>query len=212
MKRSGAHAVTEWFAVISITLFAVISPGPDFAMVTRNSLLISRRAGLLTALGISLGVFVHVAYTLLGVGILIKQSPALFQIMKLLGALYLIWLGTRMVLSRKQPANKGSAPLMTDTSALRMGFLTNALNPKTTIFILSLFLQVVGPSTPLATQLAYGVFISSAHAFWFAIVATFFSTDVVQERIRKTAHWIDRAFGTTLVAFGVALAAASLGR
>lgn len=66
--------MTELLAVITITLVAVISPGPDFAMVTRNSLMRSRRAGVLTAWGIGLGVLVHVAYTLVGVGLLIQQS------------------------------------------------------------------------------------------------------------------------------------------
>jgi hypothetical protein len=99
--------MTEWFAVISITIFAVISPGPDFAMVSRNSLLLSRRAGLLTALGIGGGVLVHVAYTLLGIGILIRQSPALFDILKLVGAAYLVWLGGKMLMTRKDREGQG---------------------------------------------------------------------------------------------------------
>jgi threonine/homoserine/homoserine lactone efflux protein len=89
--------MTELLAVVTITILAVISPGPDFAMVTRNSLLLSRRAGLLTALGIGGGVLVHVAYTILGVGILIQQSIWLFNALKLVGAAYLIWLGVRML-------------------------------------------------------------------------------------------------------------------
>ena len=93
--------MVEWLAVITITIFAVISPGPDFAMVSRNSLALSRRAGILTAFGIGLGVLVHVSYTLLGIGILIRETPAMFDILKLGGAAYLIWLGARM-LSRLQ--------------------------------------------------------------------------------------------------------------
>ncbi len=66
--------MTEWIAVITITLLAVISPGPDFAMVCRNSVLISRRAGVVTALGIGGGVLLHVAYTLGGIGLLLHQG------------------------------------------------------------------------------------------------------------------------------------------
>ena len=95
--------MTELLAVITITLLAVISPGPDFAMVTRNSLLLSRRAGVLTAVGIGLGVLVHVAYTLLGLGLLIQQSLWLFNAIKLLGAAYLVYLGLKML--RSQPAS-----------------------------------------------------------------------------------------------------------
>lgn len=77
--------MTELLAVVAITFFAVISPGPDFAMVSRNSLLLSRRSGVLTALGIGAGVCVHVTYTLLGVGLLIQQSLWLFNLIKLAG-------------------------------------------------------------------------------------------------------------------------------
>lgn len=205
--------MTEWLAVITITTLAVVSPGPDFAMVTRNSLIMNRRAGVLAALGIALGVLVHVSYTLLGVGLVIKQSPALFHVLKLAGALYLIWLGAKMVLARKTdgtPLAAGAA--VDDLKALRIGFLTNVLNPKTTVFIVSLFLQVVGPDTRLPTQIAYGLFISLSHAAWFALVALFFSSPAIQARLQALRHWLDRAFGTVLIGFGLALATAGLGR
>ena len=92
--------MTALIAVITITLLAIISPGPDFAMVTRNCLLQSRRAGVFTALGIGLGVLVHVAYTLVGVGLLIEQSPWLFNTLRLAGACYLIYLGVKMLRAR----------------------------------------------------------------------------------------------------------------
>jgi len=121
----------ELLAVLTIALLATISPGPDFAMVSRNSLLLSRRAGVITALGIGLAVLVHVSYTLLGVGVLIRQSIWLFNAIKLAGAVYLIYLGIRML--RAKPA--GDLPAaqvapLSDLGALRVGFLTNLLNPK----------------------------------------------------------------------------------
>lgn len=203
--------MTEWIAVITITLLAVISPGADFAMVTRNSLLLSRRAGMLTALGIGLGVLVHVGYTLLGVGLLMRQSPWLFDVVKMLGAAYLVYLGVSMLRSRPSgaPAQQAQA-VLSDLAALRVGFLTNALNPKTTVFVVSLFLQIVQPDTPLATQLAYGGFISLAHVLWFCIVALCFSAQRVRQRLLAVRHWIDRAFGCMLVGFGLLLAGAKV--
>jgi RhtB (resistance to homoserine/threonine) family protein len=207
--------MTELFAVVTITILAVISPGPDFAMVSRNSLLLSRRAGVLTAIGIGGGVLVHVGYTMLGVGLLIQQSLWLFTMLKLLGAGYLIWLGVRML--RARPASEDrvvdAAPVALSTiRALRIGFLTNALNPKTTVFIVSLFMQVVQPSTPLAVQIGYGAFIAAAHIVWFALVALFLSSGAVRHRILRVRHWIDRAFGALLVVFGLKLASASMSR
>ena len=200
--------MTEWIAVITISLLAVISPGPDFAMVSRNSLMLSRRAGVLTALGIAAGVLVHVAYTLVGVGLLIQQSLWLFNAIKLAGAAYLIWLGIKMLRTQpSQSSDQQSAPAaMSDAAALRTGFLTNVLNPKTTVFIVSLFMQVVQPSTPMAMQLGYGLFIAAAHGVWFALVALCFSAGAVRARLLAVRHWIDRVFGGLLLAFGVLLA------
>lgn len=205
--------MTELLAVITITILAAISPGPDFAMVTRNSLLLSRRAGILTALGIGAGVCVHVAYTLLGVGLVIQQSILLFGVLKLVGAAYLIWLGMRM-LCTKPAGVVASAKIaaLSDLGALRMGFLTNALNPKTTVFVVSLFMQVVEPTTALSVQIGYGVFIAVAHVIWFALVAVFFSSGTMQLRLLDLRHWIDRAFGALLVGFGALLATTSLAR
>ncbi|HDZ8925463.1 TPA: LysE family transporter [Aeromonas dhakensis] len=199
--------MTELLAVVAITFFAVISPGPDFAMVSRNSLLLSRRSGVLTALGIGAGVCVHVTYTLLGVGLLIQQSLWLFNLIKLAGAAYLIFLGIKML--RAKPATAevlADQPALSSLGALRTGFLTNVLNPKTTIFIVSLFMQVVQPQTPLAVQLGYGAFIVLAHAVWFSAVAIFFSTDSVRGRLLAVRHLIDRVFGALLVGFGMLLA------
>lgn len=205
--------MTELLAVITITILAVISPGPDFAMVSRNSLLLSRRAGLLTALGIGGGVLVHVAYTILGVGLLIQNSIALFHALKLVGAAYLVWLGARM-LAAKPGGNptESAATTLSDAQALRVGFLTNALNPKTTVFIVSLFIQVVEPTTALPVQIGYGAFIAAAHILWFALVALFFSAGAVRQRILAVRHWIDRSFGALLVGFGVMLGVSGLSK
>ena len=201
--------MTELIVVVTITLLAVISPGPDFAMVTRNSLMLSRRAGVLTACGIGLGVIVHVSYTLLGVGLLIRQSLWLFNAVKLIGAIYLIYLGARMLMTKAGDAQADAAVApLSDLAALRTGFLTNALNPKTTVFIVSLFMQAVRPDTPLIVQIGYGAFIVGAHAGWFSLVAICFSATRVRDRLLSLRHWIDRTFGCLLVGFGVALAIA----
>ena len=199
--------MTELLAVVAITFFAVISPGPDFAMVSRNSLLLSRRTGVLTALGIAAGVCIHVSYTLLGVGLLIQQSLWLFNLIKLAGAAYLIFLGIKMLRAQPETGEElASQPALSSLGALRTGFLTNVLNPKTTIFIVSLFMQVVQPQTPLAVQLGYGAFIVLAHALWFSAVALFFSSASVRARLLSVRHWIDRVFGGLLVGFGMLLA------
>jgi RhtB (resistance to homoserine/threonine) family protein len=202
--------MSELIVVVTITLLAVISPGPDFAMVTRNSLMLTRRAGVLTALGIGLGVTVHVSYTLLGIGLLISRSLWLFHSIKLVGAVYLVYLGIKML--RAQPAQQqaqATAASLSDWDALRTGFLTNVLNPKTTIFIVSLFMQAVRPDTPLPIQIGYSAFIALAHMAWFSLVALCFSADTVRARLLAARRRIDQTFGCLLVGFGALLAISS---
>jgi len=205
--------MTELLAVVTITLLAVISPGPDFAMVSRNSLLLSRRAGVLTACGIGAGVVIHVSYTLVGVGVLIQQSLWLFTLLKAIGAAYLIYLGVGML---RHAGAAAAAPSHADTAAtsdfaaLKIGFLTNVLNPKTTIFIVSLFMQVVNPQTPLSVQIGYGLFIAVAHILWFTAVALLFSAPGVNARLLRLRKGIDRAFGGLLIVFGALLAVAGI--
>ena len=170
--------------------------------------MLSRRAGVLTALGIGLGVWVHLGYTLLGVGVLMQQSAWLFGAAKLAGAAYLIYLGWKMLRSPPGDLAATAARPVSGLGALRTGFLTNALNPKTTVFIVSLFMQVVDPQTPLGVQLAYGAFISLAHAVWFSLVALGLSAQAVRQRLLDWRRTIDRAFGGALMGLGVWLAAA----
>ena len=201
--------MSEWIAVITITLLACISPGPDFAMVSRNGLLLSRRAGVLTAVGIGLGVLVHVCYTLLGLGLVLQQTPGLFNVLKLAGAAYLVYLGIKMLRSKLAVEQSDAPPpAMSDVQALRTGFLTNALNPKTSIFIVSLFMGVVRPDSALTVQVAYGLFIAGAHVLWFSLIALCFSAGAVRERLLAARQWIDRLFGALLVGFGIFLAIA----
>lgn len=122
--------MTEFLAVMTITILAVISPGADFAIVTKNSYLYGRTIGLLTSLGIALGVLVHVAYTLLAVTALLKFAPSFLVVVKYIGAFYLIYLGYKTFTQRPLNAADTSTRI-TAKSALRYGFFTNALNPKT---------------------------------------------------------------------------------
>lgn len=203
----------EALAVVTVTILAVISPGADFALVTRNSMLRSRRAGVLTAAGISLGVLVHVSYAMAGVGLLAAHAVTLLSSLRMAGAAYLIYLGVQMLraVPGERAGTAGDAPAISDFAALRSGFLTNALNPKTTLFIVSLFTQVIQPSTPILTQLAYGTFMSLAHLVWFVLVACAFSSEAAQRVAGNYRHRVEHCIGAVLVALGLSLAAASFG-
>ena len=203
--------MNEIIAVALFTVLAVISPGADFAMVTRSSYAFGRRAGLAAALGIALGVQVHVLYTVLGIAVIISQSPALFLAMKVLGAGYLIYLGYKSLTNTSRISLDGTSPRQLGVLvALRSGFLTNALNPKTMLFVVSAYTQVVQPGSSLAINFGYGAFMSFAHWLWFSLVAVFFSSAVLRRAMLERQRLVDRVIGVALIGLGVAVVFANV--
>ena len=201
---------TEFLTVALVHLLAVASPGPDFAVVIRESVSHGRRAGIFTALGVGCGIFLHVAYSLLGIGLIVSQSLVLFAILKWLAAAYLLYIGIRAL--RAQPADPAVLEALAEGSArsgrgaFATGFLTNALNPKATLFFLSLFTVVIDPHTPRLIQAGYGVYLAGATGVFFCLVAMLFSQRRVRAGFARLGHWFDRVMGVVLVALGVRLA------
>ena len=204
--------MNELIAVALFTVLAVISPGADFAMVTRSSYAQGRKAGLAAAIGIALGVQVHVLYTVLGIAVIISQSPVLFMAMKVVGAGYLIYLGYKSLTNTSRICLDGLAQdgQVSTLQALRTGFLTNALNPKTMLFVVSAYTQVVQLGSPLALDFVYGAFMSFAHWLWFSLVAVFFSSAVLRKAMIERQVMVDRVIGVALIGLGVAVVAAGV--
>ncbi|MDD2060735.1 LysE family translocator [Pseudomonas sp. GD03860] len=204
--------MNELIAVALFTILAVISPGADFAMVTRSSYAFGRRAGLSAALGIALGVQVHVLYTVFGIAVIISQTPALFMAMKVVGAGYLVYLGYKSLTNTtKISLDDGDASSRLGVlAAFRSGFLTNAMNPKTMLFVVSAYTQVVQPGSSLLSSLGYGLFMSAAHWVWFSLVAVFFSSHGLRRIMLERQILVDRLIGVALIGLGVAVVMASV--
>ncbi|TNE75121.1 MAG: lysine transporter LysE [Gammaproteobacteria bacterium] len=191
----------EFLTVALVHLLAVASPGPDFAVMLRQALSQTRGKALLTALGVGLGILVHVGYSLLGIGFIIQQSIWLFSVLKIIGALYLTWIAIQCLRSRASDIDVKTTPgdLQSSWAALRLGFLTNALNPKATLFFVSLFSVVISPGTPVMVQAGYGLYMAAATALWFAMVAVFFTLPGVRRAFNRFGHWLDRVMGGVLI-------------
>ena len=195
------------FAVLTVVhLLAAASPGPDFAYVTRQSLVHGRRAGLLASLGIALGLSIHIVYSAAGLAAVIAHSAQWMTAIKLLGAGYLFYLGYRGLRSGKNAVGVAVAVPPLPASSWRQvggGFLCNAFNPKAPIYFLALFTVVLSPGLPLPVLLAYGAWIMLLQWLWFSLVATVFAHRAIRARLFAMRHWIDRAFGAAMVALGV---------
>ncbi|WP_265523917.1 LysE family translocator, partial [Providencia heimbachae] len=195
--------MNELIAVATITILAVISPGPDFAMVTRNSYTHGIKTGLFCALGIAIGVQVHVFYTIFGVTLIIMNSPTLFLAVKLLGVTYLIYIGFKSLTNKiKIDTEESVMPQPSVFSAFKNGFLTNALNPKTMFFVVSVYTQVIHAGNSLLLNFSYGLFISFAHWVWFSLIALFFAAPLIRIKILKYQLIMDKIIGSLLILLG----------
>ena len=199
-----------WHGFITLTiihLLAAASPGPDFALVSRQALLQGRRAGLWVSLGIALGLGIHIAYSAAGLATLIAHSTMWMSAIKLIGGSYLLYLGYQGIRAKAQSGVLTNEPaVIMDVAAHRLvgkGFLCNALNPKAPIYFLSLFTIVLSPNLPASTLIVYGVWIMLLQLFWFSLITLFFSQPTIRRRFLAISHWIDRVFGVAMVGLGL---------
>lgn len=203
--------MSAFFTIAVIHFLALISPGPDFIFISRQSIAVSRKAALLGAAGIGLSNLVHVGYCILGIGLVISKSILLFNLIKYAGAMYLIYIGWKSLSAAKERPANISLPARAAGGAfseVMAGFLCNILNPKCTLFFLALFTQVISPSTPLAVLWLYGLYIALASFLWFACVASVFSLRPVRACYERIQHRIEQTMGAMLVALGVRIALA----
>lgn len=202
----------ELLTVAAIHLLAVMSPGPDFALISRNSLIHSRRTGIFTSIGLGLGILVHVTYSLIGIGLIIAKSIIIFTTIKLVGAAYLIFIGYKSLRTKKKIETENTIETssnkkeITPGQAIRTGFLTNVLNPKATLFFLSLFTQVIHPTTPHSIQTLYGIEMSLMTCLWFSTVAIVLSHEKIKQKFAAVQHYVERGFGILLIALGIKVA------
>lgn len=191
--------------LLPITLLAVISPGPDFIVVMKNALR-SRASGYAATLGIALAIFIHVGYCIAGVGFVISQSIILFSVIKVIGALYLLYLAWQLV--RSKPS-KEQVEIQKDSvtsnlfASFKEGFLANALNPKATLFFLAVYSQVVAPDTAILTQIGYGAFMSMIAASWFCFLSWSVNIPKVRKNISRFEHRVNQALGVVLGMVGI---------
>ena len=195
--------------VAIIHLLAVISPGPDFMMSVRNSLTYSRKTGIWTAVGFGGGIAVHIFYSLAGVALIISKYIILFSGIKFIGAGYLIYIGLKSFFSKSSKIKSGEYEKKKDISSLaavRMGFLTNVLNPKATLFFLSLFTLVISPETPLPVMIIMGIIMIINTVFWFSLVAVFLSHKKIRSVFERFQNIFNKTLGGMLIALGVKVA------
>lgn len=187
-----------------------LTPGPDVLYIVSNSLRGGARAGMVAALGVFAGCFVHVAIATVGLGALLAASAMAFTIVKIIGAAYLLWMGVRLLRATTPGWTPEAAPAEPDLRRVfRRGFLTNVLNPKVALFFLAFLPQFIAPDASHKTLafLALGVLFSVNAlpvTLGYAWLAAWAADRV--SLVRRAMHWLDRAAGVLFIGFGLKLA------
>lgn len=205
----------HWLEYLGLMLafgVSAVIPGADFAMVLRQSIAHGRRAAIFTSAGTATAILVHGAYTLLGVGIIVSQSILLFDLLKYLGAAYLLYLAVSALRSGppQPPKDLGehSPRAATPWGAFALGFLTNLLNPKAVLFFLALFTTLVSATTSGPIKVFYVGSMSVELFVWFVLVSVFFTMPRIRNGFFKLGRWFNRITGLTFILLAIRVAVA----
>ena len=191
-----------WFLVVTI-------PGPNFVAVTQYSISESRAEGFFIALGVSTGAGIWATASLLGLGVVFVHLPWLYEIIRLVGGLYLMFIGLRIIRSAFSftlSSFKVKRLSVSKYAAFRRGLLTSFSNPKTAAFFGSLFVAVIPPETPVWVFVVTIVLIVCVSVIWYSLVAFFFSIEKVQSVYYRSKKFLDCLTGAMLLFIGARLA------
>jgi threonine/homoserine/homoserine lactone efflux protein len=203
---------------IAAGLLLNLTPGPDVLYIVSHALRHGAKAGVVGAVGVMAGCFVHVSAAAIGVSALLAASATAFTVLKWAGAAYLLWVGVQLLLRQGSPSGSPltyeKSPTQMNTPSyveiLRGGFLTNVLNPKVAIFFLAFVPQFIAPGAPhkaldfLALGTLFNINSLAVNAGWALAAAWLAGRGAVQRALR----WLDRVAGAMFIGFGLRLALA----
>lgn len=207
-----AHVGVHLLVFIGVAAIVIVIPGPDTAVVTKNVLVHGRRAALATSLGVSTGLLVWTIAAAVGVASVVRASEVAFTVLKVIGAVYLVWLGIQALRaagheSAASLAQAGRKPSMGALGGFRQGLFSDLANPKIGIFFTSLLPQFVDPGHPvLVPFLALGAVFVLMTVVWlsaYCLVAARAAETLTRPRVRAA---LDRFTGVVLIAIGLRLA------
>lgn len=193
-----------WLSLALICVMGALSPGPSLAVVVKNTLFGGSKQGYATAISHGAGVALYAALTALGIGVVIVQSPMLFSFIQYAGAAFLVYLGIKALMSKKQNLDfkedeNLEAVNRQAINGWRDGFLIAFLNPKLAIFFLALFSQFVDADASYQQKIIMVSTVGIIDTLWYLIVAFMFSRGPVLEKLKRNSHIIDKITGSFLI-------------
>ncbi len=199
--------IENFYLFLSVSILINLSPGPDMLYTAARSISQGIKAGLLSALGIFTGCFVHISFAVFGLSKIIERSVLLFSIIKYAGAAYLVYLGVKLLLTKKKEADAIIA--LSSISYKKIywqAVITNVLNPKVAIFFISFLPQFIDPqSVYLKQQIAFlGLWFAAQGTLILMIVACLTGTfRHILQRNKNFWNWQGKITGTILIGLGI---------
>ena len=196
--------------MISVLFIAMMSPGPDMMLILRYNLSSAPRSSLFCILGVCAGLCIHILLALIGFAALIASGGLAYQVIKLIGAAYLMYIGFQIYNAPRHSTDIETSNTLAKTAtykkAFHQGFITNLLNPKVMIFTLALFTQIMTPDDPIAHKLIMtGVMLFTVFSVWCAFIMIT-RQNIFLNFLKKYEHRLNITFGILLILFGGALA------
>ena len=210
------NMVTIFVTVAIAHFLALLSPGPDFVLVTKSALQNKKSTAIGVASGIASANALYIALCLIGVGALITQSVILISAMKLLGGLFLTYLAYSAIKAKKSDYADTDKLIGTSVGEASFGkefltgFLSGILNPKNPLFYLSLFTLVLTNDVSLTFKIFLGVWMTFIVFIWDAFIIFVLSRDRVKSFFNRIIYYVDKFTGLILGAFGLRLIYASV--
>jgi RhtB (resistance to homoserine/threonine) family protein len=209
--QNNMFGIINYWAFLAAGILLNLTPGSDTMYILGRSIAGGKKAGVLSALGISTGALVHTLFAAIGLSVILAQSATAFNLMKYAGALYLIILGLKALLAKPTQGAQASAK-RTEVGYKRIylsGILTNLLNPKVAIFFLAFLPQFIDPNYANSALpfLILGLSFVTTGTVWcitLALCSAHLSRQINQNP--KIKHFLDKMTGIVFILLGVKLA------
>ena len=194
----------------SITLalmLGAISPGPTFIYVAKNSIAISRKHGLFTALGTGTGAAIFGLLAVMGLQAVLLAVPSAYLALKICGGLYLLWLAFKIIKHAKEPMDSADTSVqpMSYKQAYRLGLITQMSNPKIAIVLASIFTALLPKEIPAYYYFVLPILCFFVDAGWYSLVAVALSAEKPRRVYLKFKAIFDRIAGGVMTLLGLKL-------
>ena len=193
--------ITVWLSLVAVCILGAMTPGPSLVVVLKHTLSGGRLNGFMTSISHGIGVALYALLTVLGMTLIIQETPWLFNLIKYAGALFLLWLAFKAFTAKssllEMDKHKSSVSLW---KSCQEGFLIAFLNPKLAIFFIALFSQFISLDAGFIEKSILVLTVGIIDTLWYCIIATVLSQSHILDKLRNNVSVIEKLTGTALIA------------